>query len=94
MADHCTNYALSDPNDSAYQSPCDHEHTDVCDRCEMLRLLLQEIEAGLAAQSDTLSQGSKEELTFKVKQAKNAILAWKSHLLRSVNQYAGRADVI
>lgn len=70
-----------------------YKHTDVCDQCEMLRLLLQEIEAELTAQSDTLSQGSKEELTFKVKQAKNPILAWKSHLLHSVNQDAARVDV-
>ena len=36
VADHCTSYALSDPNESVYQSPCDHQHNEVCDRCEMV----------------------------------------------------------
>ena len=36
VADHGASYALRDPNESAYQSPCDHEDTDECDRCEML----------------------------------------------------------
>ena len=94
MADHCTSYALSDPNESVYQSPCDHQHTEVCDRCEMLKLVLEEIDGALTAQSVNLSQGAKEELSFKVKQAKNAILAWKSHLLRSVNQDAARLHVL
>ena len=97
VADHCTSYALSDPNESVYQSPCDHQHNEECDRCEMVgceKLVLQEIDGALTAQSVNLSQGARGELTFKVKQAKNAILAWKSHLLRSVNQDAARLDVL
>ena len=90
MADHCTSYALSDPN----ESPRDHPHTEVCDRCEMLKLVLEEIDGALTAQSVNLSQGAKEELSFKVKQAKNAILAWKSHLLRSVDQDAAQLDAL
>ena len=88
VADHCTSYALSDPNESVYQSPCDHQHKEVCDRCEMLKLVLQEIDVALTA------QGAREELTFKVKQVKNAIFARKSHLLHSVNQDAARLDVL
>ena len=97
VADHCTSYALSDLNESVYQSPCDHQHNEVCDRREMVgceKLVLQEINGALTAQSVNLSQGAREELTFKVKQAKNAILAWKSHLLRSVNQDAARLDIL
>ncbi|XP_044180076.1 uncharacterized protein LOC122961528 [Acropora millepora] len=96
VADHFTSYVLSDLNESVYQSPCDHQHNEVCDRCEMVgceKLVLQEIDGALTAQSVNLSQGAREELTFKVKQAKNAILAWKSHLVRSVNQDAARLDV-
>ena len=66
MADHCTSYALSDPNESVYQSPCDHQHTEVCDHCEMLKLVLEEIDRALTAQSVNLSQGATEELSFKV----------------------------
>ncbi|XP_067034580.1 uncharacterized protein [Acropora muricata] len=68
VADHCTSYALSDPNESVYQSPCDHQHNEECDRCEMVgceKLVLQEIDGALTAQSANLSQGAREELTFK-----------------------------
>ena len=94
VADHCRKYALSDPKEPAFQSPCDHEHTEVCDRCELLKTSIQAIEAGLVAQNDHLTPEVKEELSFIVKQAKSAILAWKSHLLRSVNQDAARLEVL
>ena len=94
VADHCRKYALSDPKEPAFQSPCDHEHTEVCDRCELLKTSIQAIEAGLVAQNDNLTPEVKEELSFTVKQAKSAILAWKFHLLVSVNQDAARLEVL
>ncbi|XP_074614762.1 uncharacterized protein LOC141874411 [Acropora palmata] len=90
VADHCRKYA----KEHAFQSPCDHEHTEVCDRCELLKTSIQAIEAGLVAQNDNQTPEVKEELSFAVKQAKSAILAWKSHLLRSVNQDAARLEVL
>ncbi|KAK3744067.1 hypothetical protein QZH41_020596, partial [Actinostola sp. cb2023] len=94
VADHCRDYALSDPKEPAFQSSCDHEHTDICDRCEMLSAVIQEIEAELALQNDNMSSVLREQLSYKVKQAKTTILAWKSHLLRSVNQDAARVEVL
>ena len=82
------------PKEPAVQSPCNHERTEVCDRCELLKTSIQAIEAGLVAQNDNLTPEVKEELSFTVKQAKSAILAWKSHLLRSVNQDATRLEVL
>ena len=49
VADHCRAFALSDPKEPAFQSVCDQEHTDACDRCEMLASVIREIEAGLVA---------------------------------------------
>ena len=86
VPDHCRTFALSDPKDSAYQARCDHEHNEVCDRCNILTETLLDIEAGLAAQTGNLSSEEREELLFRVKQGKAAIWSWKSHLLRSVNQ--------
>ena len=39
-----------------------------------------------------MASNAKEELVFRVKNAKTAILAWKSHLLRSVNQDGARVQ--
>ena len=70
MPDHCRAFALSDPKDSAYQARCDHEHNEVCDRCNLLTETLLDIEAGLAAQTENLSSEEREGLLFRVKQGK------------------------
>ena len=41
--DHCIVYALSDPNDPAFNSECEHSHDVLCERCESLRSVLQDI---------------------------------------------------
>ena len=41
-----------------------------------------------------VSEDTTQELLFVLDQAKNNILAWKAHLLRSVNQDKARLDVL
>ena len=94
VPDHCRAFALGDPKDPAYQACCDHEHNEVCDRCNLSTETLLDIEAGLAAQTGNLSSDEREELLFRVKQGKTAIWAWKSHLLRSVNQDSARVELL
>ena len=94
VPDHCRPFALSDPKDPAYQSVCEHDRNDACDRCDLLSETLLKIEAGLAAQTENLSSVEKKHLLFRVKQAKKAIWAWKSHLLRSVNQDSARVELL
>lgn len=94
MADHCRLFALSDPKEPAFQAQCDHEHEDSCDRCDQLTSTLCEIESALIAQADNVLPGVNEELSFTVKQAKANILAWKAHILRSINQDAARIDIL
>ena len=45
-------------------------------------------------QSQNMASNAKEEVVFRVKNAKTAILAWKSHLLRSVNQNGARVQLL
>ena len=87
VADHCRVFALSDPKEPAF-------HEDSCDRCDQLASTLCEIESALTAQADNLLPDVNEELAFMVKQAKANILAWKAHILRSMNQDAARVDVL
>ena len=96
IADHCRQYALSDPSDSDYQSSCDdHTHQDVCDRCEEMTTVLHKIEEAIKIMpTHNVSEDTREELLFVFHQAKNNILAWKAHLLRSVNQDEARLDVL
>ena len=96
VPDHCRQYALSDPLDSDYQSRCDdHTHQDICDRCEELKTVLQEIEEAISKMpTHNVPEDTTQELLFVFDQAKNNILAWKAHLLRSVNQDEARLDVL
>ena len=88
VPDHCRQYALSDPLDRDYQSSCDdHTHQAICDRCEELTTVLQEIEEAIRKMpTHSVSEDTTQELLFVFDQTKNNILAWKAHLLRSVNQ--------
>ena len=94
VADHCRSFALSDAKEPSFQATCDHDHSDVCERCATLASTLNDIEEGLVAQSQNMTSNTKEELVFRVKNAKTAILAWKSHLLRSVNQDGARVQLL
>ena len=53
-----------------------------------------EIDAELIAQKGNMLPGVYEELSFRVRQAKTNILAWKAHILRSVIQDSSRIDVL
>ena len=55
---------------------------------------LNDVEEGLVAQSQNMASNVKEDLVFRVRNAKTAILAWKSHLLRSVNQDGARVQLL
>ena len=95
VPDHCRQYALSDPCDKDYQSACDHTHQDTCHRCEELTAVLHEIDEGIQRMSsNNVSEDTREELFFVSDQSRQNILAWKAHLLRSINQDDARLDVL
>ena len=93
VADHCRQYALSDPRDGNFQVLCDHQHSDQCDRCDAMAEALLDIKNALAMMTEeNIGADAKEELNFIADQAISNIQAWKAHLLRSLNQ--ARLDVI
>lgn len=95
VADHCRQYALSDPKDRDFQTLCEHQHTKRCDRCDALTTSLSDIEKVLAMTTEeSIGKDAKEELSFIADQAISSIQAWKSHLLRSLNQDQAQLDVI
>ena len=77
VPDHCRQYASSDPLDSDYQSRFDdHTHQDICDRCEELKTVLQEIEEAVSKMpTHNVPEDTTQELLFVFDQAKNNILA-------------------
>lgn len=95
MADHCRLFALSDPKEPTFQVQCNHECKDSCDRCDQVVSTLSKIDAAaLIAQKGNLLPGVYEEVSFSVRQAKTNMLAWKAHILHSINQDASRIDIL
>ena len=95
VPDHCRQYALSDPCEKDYQSACDHTHQDTCHRCEELTAVLHEIDEGIQrVSSNNVSEDTREELFFVSNQSEQNILAWRAHLLRSINEDDACLDVL
>ena len=95
VADHCRQYALSDPKDKDFQAVCEHEHKDGCDRCDALAAALADIEKALTMMTEeNIGADAKEELSFVADQAISSIQAWKAHLLCNLNQDQARLDVL
>lgn len=92
VADHCRRFALSDTKDEDYKDICDHVHNGVCDRCDLVQQSVCDVEEAMSHVTTTTEE--LEELKFIVEQAKSSILAWKAHLLRSVNQDEARVDAV
>lgn len=83
-SDHCIQWACSDPKDVKFQSVCNHEHTDSCQECEKLSVVLD--------QMCSLNLDDDEEVD--VIEARNNIQAWKAHIVRTINQDRSRVDLL
>ena len=92
---HCRKYALSDLVDSNFKQDCDHEHSLMCQLCEDLKDLLNDLKQEIL-QSCTAEHNREyqEDLLHDFEQAKSGILEWKAHVLRSVNQNKAKHNTI
>ena len=84
VPDHCKPYVLSLSSNPNFANTCDHDHDLACDRCSRYSLINQEVE--LQLDKATIPQEGKEEMKFMMAQSKKNIDAWKSHILRYINQ--------
>lgn len=84
IADHCRTYALSDSTDSDFQGHCSHSHNETCAQCCQLQEVLSILESECS--SAVCNQEQKSDMLHAVKQARNNIMSWKAHQLRSVHQ--------
>ena len=96
VADHCKTFALSDPKDNDYSVICNHQHNDKCDRCYEITSTIDEIEITLQEQwrAKHIEEAAKEETEFRIRSSREHINAWKSHLIRYVNQDQARVHLL
>ena len=92
-ADHCRNFALSDPVEPEFQKPCSHQHLSTCYDCQGLKKVLQELQLGIEGSSWTpINSEQQEDLLYDFDRAKSDILLWKAHIIRSINQEEAKQD--
>ena len=92
--DHCTVYALSDQDNPAFSSGCNHDHDLGCDRCQFLNDTLAVIETQIdnMAKSKLLTEEQSLQFRFLCRQAIDNIRTWKAHLARSSLQEVAKHD--
>ena len=94
--DHCRKFGLSDPNDPDFQEQCTHQHTLSCPQCDEIALCLQKIH--LIVKDDKslnfYSQTQQDDLMYDMEKSSNAIVQWKAHIMRSVNQERAKQDIL
>lgn len=90
---HCSVYALSDPAEKDHKKSCDHVHGERCSECKGLESTLEEIEK-LVSNVTFINDDDHDEAMYLCQKGKESIIAWKCHLLRSVNQDKARLDSI
>ncbi|CAG2231600.1 unnamed protein product [Mytilus edulis] len=88
--DHCRKYALSSQDQDHFQSCCDHDHDHVCEHCEQISELLHAISKLV----NECQVPDKDIYLYKFSQAKEKILNWKCHIIRSRNQGAAKSDLL
>ena len=91
MADHCQSFTLSDPDNGLFQKKCNHDHVEICCECYKLNKVHADIEIVC---SKLLSEEEREDTMCMLQHAKDAIMAWKVHQLRSVTQDQAKFDVL
>ena len=84
--------ALSDSTDPGFQACCSHPHNESCTQGCQLQEVLNTLESEC---SHALCNGEdKEDMLHTIKQAKNNIMTWKSHQLRSVHQDQAKCSIL
>lgn len=94
--DHCRKLGLSDPSDPDFQEQCAHQHTLRCPQCDEVTSCLQKMQE-IVKDSKELSFYSKEQqddLLYDIQKASDAIVQWKAHIMRSVNQECAKQDIV
>ena len=68
-------------------------HMSICDECQGLKHVLQEVRRGIEGTSWTpYSSEQHEDLLYDFDRAKADILQWKAHIIRSVNEEQAKQD--
>ena len=85
-------YAQSDPSSAEFRGSCDHLHNESCEKCYELQEVLCTIEDECS--SALSSAEDQADMQHTIKQARDYIISWKAHQLRSVHKTEAEHSVV
>lgn len=94
--DHCRKLGLSDPKDPDFQEHCTHQHMLRCPQCDEITLCLQKMQQ-IVKDGKNLrfySQEQQNDFLYDIENSSEAIIKWKAHIMRSVNQDHAKQDIL
>ena len=92
VPDYCRIYAPNDPSNAEFRGFCDHLHNESCEQCYDLQEVLHTIEDECS--SALTSAEDQADMLHTIKQARDDIISWKAHQLRSVHQAEAKHSVL
>ena len=87
---------LSDPNDPNFQEKCTHEHALSCPQYDDIPSCLHKLQQTVK-DSESLRFYSKEQkgdFLYDIEKASDAIVHWKAHVMKAVNQECTKQDIL
>ncbi|CAF1685817.1 unnamed protein product [Rotaria magnacalcarata] len=93
VPDHCSTFALSDPEEQMWSKSCDHTHDDICQQCHLLDMTLVRFES-LIKENSNISEENRIRLMKSFTRDSDLVQEWKKHQLRAVHQEAARDHVL
>ena len=88
-------YAYRYPKDRDFQERCVHRHTLYCRQCDDIASCLEKMQQ--IVKDGCLNFYSTEQqadLLYDIEKASDAIVQWKAHIIRSVNQECAKQDIL
>ena len=93
--DHCRKLGLSDPKDRDFQEQCVHRHTLHCRQCDDITSCLEKMQQIVKDGClNVYSTEQQADLLYDIEKASDAIVQWKAHIMRSVNQECAKQDIL
>ena len=86
---------MSDKDDASYRTDCNHSHDHVCNDCQALKGVVQDVQSAIIKCSSKINSKEKEDdLRYEADAAAAKIREWKAHVMRTQNQDQSKQNVL
>lgn len=92
VAQHCTQYLLSDPKNKKFSIDCDHTHDITCEECLEPFMFFQKLQMSLEAW--ITDEHERIKTLYELEECVVSLKEWVYHNIRAHQQYLAKTDAI